>query len=240
MGKILILPDIHGRQFWKKPCLEYKDEYQQIIFLGDYLDPYAYEGITKACAFDNFVEIINFAKENKEKVILLLGNHDLPYINTYFLQMANGGRHDYKNEKKISRVFFSNIETFKLAFEKKINGTTYLFSHAGVLKSWYDHHKEIIGDLTVENLNKLSSTQDGIKTLCDISYLRMGEHEYGSMVWADVREHTMFNQSLEGTYQIFGHTQQMADPIIEKDFACLDCRKAFVLDDETGTIAEFE
>ena len=33
-------------------------------------------------------------------------------------------------------------------------------------------------------------------------------------------------------YQIFGHTQQIKDPIITDKWACLDCRQAFVLNDE--------
>lgn len=37
MTKILIIPDLHGRSFWKEPCNNWKDK---IIFLGDYHDPY--------------------------------------------------------------------------------------------------------------------------------------------------------------------------------------------------------
>ena len=43
MSNILIIPDIHGRTFWKE-CIKCR-EYDEIIFLGDYLDPYSFEGI---------------------------------------------------------------------------------------------------------------------------------------------------------------------------------------------------
>lgn len=44
---ILIVPDIHGRKFWKEPCSNV-DKYEKIIFLGDYLDPYTWrEDISK-------------------------------------------------------------------------------------------------------------------------------------------------------------------------------------------------
>ena len=49
MNNILIIPDIHGRTFWKE-CI--KCECDEIIFLGDYLDPYNYEGISKQDALD--------------------------------------------------------------------------------------------------------------------------------------------------------------------------------------------
>ena len=37
MTKILIIPDVHGRNFWKEPCNNWKGK---IVFLGDYHDPY--------------------------------------------------------------------------------------------------------------------------------------------------------------------------------------------------------
>ena len=42
---IAIIPDVHGRQFWKD-VIPRKDEFEKIIFLGDYLDPYGFEGIS--------------------------------------------------------------------------------------------------------------------------------------------------------------------------------------------------
>ena len=38
--KILILPDIHGRTFYKKALWEAVDEGAEIVCLGNYLDPY--------------------------------------------------------------------------------------------------------------------------------------------------------------------------------------------------------
>ena len=55
---ILIVPDVHGRKFWKEPCSNV-EKYDKIIFLGDYLDPYTWrEDISKDDAIDNFKEII--------------------------------------------------------------------------------------------------------------------------------------------------------------------------------------
>ena len=57
----LLIPDIHGRIFWKE-AIEYysKEKYPNlvIVFLGDYVDPYDFEGITRKDAIDNFKEII--------------------------------------------------------------------------------------------------------------------------------------------------------------------------------------
>lgn len=75
MGKILICPDVHGRQFWKEPCLDHKNDFEKIVFMGDYVSPYEWEGITNEKAIDVFKEILSFRKENPEKVVLLMGNH---------------------------------------------------------------------------------------------------------------------------------------------------------------------
>ena len=75
---MLILPDIHGRDFWRKPVQEtLKEGDEKIIFLGDYLDPYDDEGITDAVAFGGLQDIIRFKQEHPDKVTLLWGNHDL-------------------------------------------------------------------------------------------------------------------------------------------------------------------
>ena len=43
-AQILVIPDVHGRSFWKNAVAQNTDI--PIIFLGDYLDPYAHENIS--------------------------------------------------------------------------------------------------------------------------------------------------------------------------------------------------
>ena len=56
---MIIIPDIHGRTFWKS-AVEQKEKDEKIIFLGDYLDHYDYEKnsenelITTENAIENF------------------------------------------------------------------------------------------------------------------------------------------------------------------------------------------
>ena len=75
MSKILIIPDTHGRQFWRDPCTNHKDEFEKIVFVGDYISPYPAERISNKQAIEVLKEIVNFKKENEDKVVLLLGNH---------------------------------------------------------------------------------------------------------------------------------------------------------------------
>lgn len=235
---IAIIPDVHGRAFWNEVAKNV-DSYDKIIFLGDYLDPYGYEGITNDDAIDNFKAIIGFAQENQDKVALLYGNHDLPYVSDYFRINACGGRMDKGNKDKIGEIFNANKELFSLSYETVINEKKYLFSHSGVCMSWYNKHHNLIGDLTSDNINSLMSSEDGIKALCDIGISRCGEDYVGSIVWADVDDHKYTIEKVDGIYQIFGHTQQRENPIITDSYACLDVRCAFSLD-EKGNISKIE
>ena len=73
---ILVIPDVHGRPFWKDAVEKHSEDCEKIVFLGDYLDPYPWEWITRKMTIENFKEIIKYKKDNQEKVVLLLGNHD--------------------------------------------------------------------------------------------------------------------------------------------------------------------
>ena len=84
--EVLIIPDVHGREFWIKPVkdvLENSDK--PVIFLGDYLDPYSYElegtGIhPQEHAIDIFKQVIDTKKQYSERVTLLIGNHKVQFV----------------------------------------------------------------------------------------------------------------------------------------------------------------
>lgn len=76
MSKILIVPDVHGRNFWHK-AEELIDEVDKVVFLGDYLDPYKHEEITFDTALKEFEKILKFKNKYSDKVVLLIGNHEI-------------------------------------------------------------------------------------------------------------------------------------------------------------------
>ena len=86
---MIIVPDIHGRQFWRHIAQEYAGK-EHIVFLGDYLDPYRDEGFTSDDAFTGLQDIMQLKKEYPDNITLLLGNHDLHYLHE---EMA-GSRYD--------------------------------------------------------------------------------------------------------------------------------------------------
>ena len=127
MSKVLIIPDVHGRPFWRK-AKEKINSVDKVVFLGDYLDPYGYEGITRENAIEEFKEIIQFKVDNPDKVILLLGNHDCAYCYDF----GSASRYDYANAELIKEMF----ENFKSLFQLKYFSEGILYTHAGVTNDW--------------------------------------------------------------------------------------------------------
>jgi len=165
-----------------------------------------------------------------------LNTKDLPYIDKR--NFDSRSRYDSSNAYHIEEMFRSHRSLFQLAHEELISDKRYLFTHAGLQKGWYDNNKKIIGELTVENLNKLLDVPYGIRSLCEASWLRGGTDQYGSIVWNDLRDmHSRVNQDIPWDYQIFGHTMLDDEhPLITKQFACIDCQKAIIINDDGGFV----
>jgi len=234
---MIIIPDVHGRAFWKEAVKGRENE--EILFLGDYVDPYAdFEEVKQEDGMKALLEIIDFKKQHAENVNLLIGNHDLSYIFNYMPKC----RYDYDNENIIKNAFRDNLNLFNIAHEKIMDDRHYIFSHAGILPGWLKQNEDTLGQVTLENapsvLNRQLAEGLSLTMLGDVSAYRGGCEYCGSCVWADVFEHfDYFKDSETPTeqdhYQVFGHTQLLSGhPIVTEHFACLDCRKAIELDGE--------
>ena len=226
---ILIIPDVHGRLFWKK-AVETGD-YEKVVFLGDYVDPYELEGITDEEALGNFEAIIAYKRQNPDKVVLLLGNHDLHYYSDIYRDMAQGSRYSSETAITLERLFQDNKPLFQLVWETDLGDRHYLFSHAGVTQSWLRRNLKTVKVPDAQHLNHLPETRAGLKALAQVGEMRWGRFPTGSIVWADSDE-LLDSDPLPNTYQIVGHTLQLDGPIINDKFACLDCMAAFSLDQQ--------
>ena len=225
---IIIIPDVHGRDFWRWAVAQRKEE-NTIVFLGDYLDPYEDEWIYWSDAYKGLLDIIALKQENPEKVMLLLGNHDLHYI----FPSLRGSRYNEYQAEKIRKTFLDNLDYFQMAAECEIDGQRFLFTHAGVNKAWVEKYADLFGSVdtvTAETFNQLMFKETFVEALGDISSLRWGSDRAGSMVWADVEEFEWSEARLPDVIQVFGHTLQDNGPrVIGNSMYCLDCKRAFVL-----------
>lgn len=243
---LLIIPDVHGRDFWRKAVEKEGSDVERIIFLGDYLDPYYFDVIKEDRMVEGLYDILELKKSEPDKVILLEGNHDAHY---HFLDEwrnhGRGSRFDPKHAKEYREIFEKNEDLFQMATQW--NGR-YLFTHAGLTKEWVQKNKFNTDqwknlDDVVKFLNNLWSKRN--PSLGDIGRSRGGRCLSGSPMWADWMEDHMFNTThkgypFEGTYQIFGHSLDIfGTNRVLQCAACLDNRAAFVLT-EDGEIKEVE
>lgn len=228
MSKILIVPDVHGRKFWHK-ALEMIDEVDQVVFLGDYLDPYSHEGITFDDAVQEFNDILKFKEEYPDKVTLLVGNHDMHYIVKEFMDCS---RLNVWRRLEVHELYNKHIDKFQLICI--MNG--YLFSHAGVYLEWAKKYEITFKEL----LDFKTFLEKRWQTLEDVSYTRGGWDKVGSCVWADIRESVQNELPAVFNKQIVGHTQMESKPYITTKIACLDVRRCFVLDTDADEINEIK
>lgn len=175
--RILVIPDIHGKDDWKYVVTR---GYDKIIFLGDYVDALSdtyvnsfiddivehfrlnkirpthenveslidnyidtiHNGVTCKSILNTYIrsskskdeiignlsDIILYAKKC-ENVILLLGNHDLPYLHPLFTKFTctiTDLNTDY--HRALRDLFVKNWEYFRLLY----NMGNIVFSHAGI------------------------------------------------------------------------------------------------------------
>ena len=237
MHKLIIIPDVHGRSFWRKAVEENPEE--EFIFLGDYLDPYTQDGVTADEAFAGLQDIVTFKESRSKQVTLLWGNHDLHYLRERLM----GSRFDKNNAFRNKAFFHIHMHEFQLAAERKVAGRHYLFTHAGLGKKWLER---LVPGSPEERINFLFggpgylTYPSFIKALSEVSYYRGGSELYGSVIWADLMEQEEPENQIPSIVQVFGHTMVPKAFNYDNRIYCLDCQECFYLDLDNGGIYSLE
>ena len=134
--KFVIIPDVHGEDFWKKSIDLVAKKHYVAIFLGDYFDTY-YANISRDQELRNFQEILDFKEADPDKVMLLLGNHDLAYM-----LLKNCSRQASGSDFiAINNILWDNVLSLGLTCKIKVTNSDdtkrkVLCSHAGITDSW--------------------------------------------------------------------------------------------------------
>lgn len=250
--RLLVVPDVHGRTFWKEPVRKYMGLVDRIVFLGDYLDPYRDEGVeyTPEGVYENLLEIIALKTETPGKVILLKGNHDQHYSSEIFYEQACGTRCNMRNWHKYHELFQANRALFQLAHSEPLKGTTYVFTHAGLTVYWLnkvnakvwhqpDGEVSLTDPAVIDKLNQLDDDGLGQQMLSVVGHRRswLGEKS-GSVLWADIAEHPLPHApkvyGLDQVFQVFGHTRldgQATDMVAFDHLAMIDTQQCFIIDE---------
>lgn len=138
--KILVCGDLHTKFHILKDVEKLIDDYDKLIFLGDYVDEWNEQ---PSASYELLKEIVEFKGEHKDKVVLLFGNH--------CLSEWKGGIFQCSGYNPITHLITSPIfEYHKDLFDIAYAEDNILFTHAGLTFSWA---KEYLG-------TELSSPRD--------------------------------------------------------------------------------
>ena len=269
--KYIAIGDIHGRDVWKfglfGSSYEFEqwareavngaaevfaedypfNEYDKIIFIGDYVDSFT---VGNAEMKKNLSDLILFKKTFPDKVVLLLGNHDVQYIVSN--QLCSGYRPEMKHD--FYDLFNSNIDLFEMAYELKTSHAPILFTHAGVTQHWLDelreyfrtepsHKREMFAEhaesSVVEILN--AAWKLNVPNIYHVDRVSGGSQKWAGPLW--VRPHILKNNAIPGYDQVVGHTpcagiMMWPLPGGETVLYTIDCLEHYKEEYQTGIYVE--
>lgn len=197
--KILAVGDLHGKSCWQ--VIDFT-QYDKVVFMGDYVDSTSHSDgeIT-----DNLNAVIAAKERFPEKIVLLLGNHDTQYL-YYPDYRCSGFRPGMQTH--LTELFNRHIHLFQIAYQVD----NYLFSHAGLSRSWYDRFVSLLDKIPLGEMaegSNVATLLNGLNQtwhrglLHEVGIVRGGSKEFGGVTWADKEE--LRNHPLEGYHQIVGH-----------------------------------
>ena len=194
--KHIVIGDLHGKDVWREINIK---NYDKVVFLGDYVDSFTLPDL----AIDqNLQDIIQLKKDFPDKIVLLLGNHDMQYMFYPYLR-CSGFRDTMK--RPLKALFNMNENLFQIAYQHR----NYLFTHAGLTNAWYLEFMQIprwrIKD-SPQTLAYMLNAANNSRN-CSLLYrcgVRRGGERSGGIIWADKSETE--TDMLVGYHQVVGHT----------------------------------
>lgn len=201
MKRTIVLGDTHGRTNWKDIVnQESSESYKpQFIFIGDYFD--THDDVPARQQMDNFLEIVEFKRNNPHDVVLLFGNHDFHYLRS--------SKFPYSGFQELNKVDIQ--EMLHNALDKGLmqmcfREGDYLFSHAGVTKTWC-RNNEIDMDNIDQSINDLFYNKPNCFEFSPGSRMDMyGEDITQTPIW--VRPRSLKADQVDNYIQVVGHTTQ--------------------------------
>lgn len=236
--KVIALGDTHGRDNWKN-IVNY-EKYDIVVFIGDYFD--THEDVSAAQQIANFKDIIAFKKSDPAKVVLLTGNHDYHYLRG--VNESYSGHQQYQHwdiqellEQALSERLLQMAFAYSYMKHDAEQPTNFLFTHAGVTKTWC---KSVSIDFN-KNTNEVKSAINTLfkqelrafKFTAGKHYDNYGDEVCQTPIW--VRPQSLFIDHIPNTYQIVGHTTQNKMLVNNGAIA----KSGIILIDTLGTSGEY-
>ncbi len=209
--KIIALGDLHGLSKWKQ--IVENETYDKVIILGDMFDSF---DIKSDDIHANFMDIVEFKRSQPDKVVLLLGNHELNYLSHG--QKCSG----YRPETKVcmSHILDELVKNGEMKVCHKEDDVIY--THAGVTKTWCDDNGIDIDDTIDTQINELflRNYKPFIFQSRSFRTSPYGDDVFQSPLW--IRPYSLKEDKIDGFRQVVGHTPKRT-VTIEDNIAFTDC-----------------
>jgi hypothetical protein len=222
--KQIIIPDVHGQTEWKD-ILNKHNDFDKVIFLGDYVDAFY---ITPEQQLNNLQDIVQFKVDNPDKVILLIGNHD----HHYWPSIPGGGTSGYQPTMRPS--FEHVFQVYKGLFQMvHVDDSGRFYSHAGVSRKWLEllEVPKILKDRQLADyINDLFTFTPYVFSFFSQDRSGYGNNPYQSPIW--IRPTALYSSKIPNV-QIVGHT------VVERIMPLKSARQGYWLVDTLQTSKEF-
>lgn len=211
--KLIAIGDIHGLSTWKDIINKEKD-FDKVVFIGDYLDSF---DIKPADQLSNLLDIIQFKKDNSDKVETLIGNHDYQYWPD--IQEEYSGYQPHM-KPSFEYIFRENKDLFKMVYKDVYN--TY-YSHAGISETFLAQNNIVTKNYDGE-LNAIFKRRPERFAFNNRDMQGFGDCVYQSCIW--IRPQSLYNDQIN-ELQVVGHTSvnQINHPAKSerRGFYLIDC-----------------
>jgi predicted phosphodiesterase len=195
--KLIAIGDTHGRTDWEQ--LANENNFDKMIFIGDYFD--THEDVTAEQQKVNFENIIKFKKENMNRVILLIGNHDFHYLKTAN-ETYSGFQEWHKTDIQEMLHKALNEELMQMCYiHQKL-----LFTHAGVTKTWLKNNGHVAEPIDTFINNLFKENPAAFRFTKGKNRSPYGEDICQTPIW--VRPSSLLADMVDGYKQVVGHTTQ--------------------------------
>lgn len=201
--KLIALGDTHGRDDWKRIIAD--DNFDKVVFIGDYFD--THEDIGPNQQKDNFRDLIAFKKANRDRVVLLFGNHDFHYLPG--IEERYSGYQDW-HRTDIGELLSEALEQ-DLMQMCYIHDNSFLFVHAGITKTWCrkvfaasQPQDSSLFERQINELFRAQPRQFGFSP--GQRHNPYGDEICQSPIW--VRPMSLAQDKVDGYVQVVGHTTQ--------------------------------
>lgn len=224
--KTIVLGDTHGRIDWKNIIDDREDDWDRVIFIGDYVD--THEDISPAQQLHNLKEIVEFKKKSDKEVVLIVGNHDYHYWPG--IEERYSG-YQPQMRQSFQQIFEENRSLFQIAFSDEFGR---IYTHAGLTETFLVrmgiYHKGSKG--IVEQLNLQFEARPRLFGFHPGDYSGFGDDIRQGCIW--VRPRSLYEDGVN-KLQVVGHTtvRSINKPLRDGN------KKGFYLIDTLGTSGEY-